>query len=163
MKDITLINFTKLSLSNKKMVRLWRNDNNVKKWMYTNTDISLQNHLSYIELLKKTKEKLYFLVKQKNNFLGVIYFLDINKQSTKFGLYSNPELSGVGKILLEAICNYAFKILKIKILKAEVFIDNIKAIKLYKKFNFIETNRKVIVNNEVLCMELKIEDESKSY
>jgi len=163
MDEINLINFMSLSLKEKKMILEWRNHKNIKRWMYNNVNIALDNHIFFIDSLTYTQDKLYFLVEKEGSFIGVINFtnIDLKNKITDFGLYSNPYLKGYGAYLLENICIYAFKILKIKILKAEVFIDNTKAIKLYKKFNFIETSRKVIFNNEILCMELKIEEENK--
>ena len=158
MNNITLINFTELSLQEKEMILLWRNDKAVKVWMYDELDIQIEKHLSFIEKLKDSYEKLYFLVKKKDNYLGVIDFTDINNNTAKFGLYSNPKLKGIGKVLLKTICDYAFSELNIKTLHAEVFSNNIKAIKLYKKFDFLEIKKKVINNKEVTCMELKNEN-----
>ncbi len=42
---------------------------------------------------------------------------------------------------MEAIIDYGFNSLNVKKLKLEVLNDNIKAIKLYKRFNFKVTNQ----------------------
>ena len=142
------------------MVLLWRNDPSIKQWMYNNDDISLENHLAFIETLKKSTDRLYFLVKQDSDYIGVIDFtnIDKNKENSEFGLYANIESKGMGNILLNSICEYGFNSLKIKKLIAEAFIKNEKAINLYKKFNFKETKRKIVNNKKVICMELKYED-----
>lgn len=155
---IKLINFIDLTLEEKKMVLLWRNHKEIKQWMYNTDDISIENHLKFIESLKNAIDKLYFLVKQDNEYIGVIDFTNITNKSSDFGLYSNVDLKGAGKILLENICNYAFNTLKLEILKAEVFGDNEKAIYLYKKFNFQEIDKKIVNNKKVICMELKYEN-----
>jgi len=155
---IELINFIKLSSEEKKMILLWRNDDNIRIWMHNNSYIELRDHLSFIESLKKSSNTLYFLVKKGNSYLGVIDFTNINSNSAEFGLYSNPKLKAIGKVLLKIICNYAFNELNIKTLHAEVFYDNVKAIKLYKKFDFLEMKKKVINNREVTYMELKNEN-----
>lgn len=162
LNDIELINFTDMTFDEKKMVLSWRNHPEIKKWMYNNDDISLQNHLAYIESLNNSLDKLYFLVKKDSNYIGVIDFTSINKEkkSSEFGLYANAssKIPGVGRIL-ESICiNYAFDILKISVLKLEVFSDNIQVRNLHKKFHFQETIRKIVNNKEVICMELKNED-----
>lgn len=155
---IKLINFIDLSLEKKEMILSWRNHHDVKQWMYNTDDISLENHLGFIESLKNKTDKLYFLVEQEKEYIGVIDFTNITKYSCDFGLYSNIELKGIGKILLENICNYAFDKLKLEILKAEVFKENEKAIYLYKKIKFKEINSKIVNNKEVICMELKNEN-----
>ena len=155
---IELINFIDLTLEEKKMILSWRNHPEVKQWMYSTKDISIENHLNFIESLKNITNKLYFLVKQDKEYLGVIDFTNINKDDCDFGLYANINLKGMGKILLETIKNYAFNMLNVTILKAEVFKENKKAIYLYKQFNFIEVNNIIVNNKEVISMELKNEN-----
>ncbi len=158
--NINLINFTDLNLEEKKMVLSWRSHPSVKKWMYSSDEISLENHLNFIESLKDSVDMLYFLVQQDNNYIGVIDFTDIDKNSetAEFGLYAKIGLKGVGKILLNAICNYGFNTLKVNKLIAEAFIENDRAITLYKKFHFKEIVKKKVKNKEVIYMELKNED-----
>ena len=158
--DIELINFTELTLEEKKMVLEWRNHPDIRKWMYNQNEIKLTDHLNFIENLKNRKDKLYFLVKQDNKYIGVIDFYDIDKYECKAGLYKNPfeHLLGYGKILLKSCIDYAFNILKVEKLKLEVFKENEKAKRLYKKFNFKETEEKIINNQKVICMELENEN-----
>ena len=49
MKEIKLINFTDLSNDEKKIILEWRNNPNIKKWMYTQSDITLESHLNFID------------------------------------------------------------------------------------------------------------------
>lgn len=158
--NLELINFTELTLKEKEMVLSWRNNPEIKKWMYNSDDIILENHLAYIETLKNSTDKLYFLVKDSGEYIGVIDFTNIDKinSSCEFGLYANMEIKGVGKILMNLICEYAFNSLNVNKLMAEAFVENEKAISLYKRFNFKETAKKIVNNKEVICMELKNED-----
>jgi UDP-4-amino-4,6-dideoxy-N-acetyl-beta-L-altrosamine N-acetyltransferase len=150
---IELINFIDLSLEEKKMVLEWRNHNSIRRYMYNQEIISLENHLKYIESLKKSRDKRYFLVKREDSYLGVIDFTNIKKDSCHFGLYSKPNLKGVGDTLLQTIIDYAFNNLKTQTLKLEVLESNIRAIKLYKRFKFKEID----IKNGYICMELKNE------
>ncbi|MFA6192482.1 MAG: UDP-4-amino-4,6-dideoxy-N-acetyl-beta-L-altrosamine N-acetyltransferase [Sulfurimonas sp.] len=158
--NVHFINFIELTLEEKMMILSWRNHTSVKQWMYNDNEITLENHLRFIESLKNCKDKLYFLIQNHHTYIGVIDFTNIheNRQSCEFGLYANIELKGMGNFLLNCICDYSFNILKIKKLVAETFVENNKAINLYKKFNFKETTRKTVNNKEVICMELKNED-----
>ena len=159
-QNINLINFTDLTLDEKKMILSWRNHPNVKQWMYNNNDITIENHLSFIETLKKSKDKQYFVVKHDNEYIGVIDFTEINNPEIFFGLYSNPnvKIAGVGRILEKVCINYGMNILNVDTLKLEVFSDNVQVRNLHKKFNFKETAKKIINNKEVICMELKNEN-----
>jgi len=160
LNNISLINFTELTLEEKKMILSWRNHPNIKEWMYNGDDISLDNHLSFIEGLKNSTDKLYFLLKRESDYLGVIDFTNINRESAscEIGLYANVELKGVGTLLLDAICEYGFKSLHMNKLVAEAFTENKKAISLYKRFNFKYNMKKILNSKEVVCMELKYED-----
>lgn len=160
--DIELIDFTDLTLKEKKMVLEWRNNENIKKWMLNQDDITLHNHLRYIESLKSSKEKKYMLVKKVAEYIGVIDFtnIDLKERSAHFGLYANPlkKIDGAGSILQKASIKYAFDILKLAKLKLEVFSENEKAIGLYKKFNFKKVSQETVENREIIHMELKNED-----
>ncbi len=158
MGGVELIDFVDTTLSEKKMVLSWRNDESIKKWMYDKQDISIDNHLKYIETLENLNTKQYCIVKKDDNYIGVVDFtnIDFENRTTDFGLYANPfeKIPGVGRILEEICIKYAFDILNLKTLKLEVFSDNKKAINLYKKFKFKESGEKMIDNKEVICMEL---------
>ena len=156
MTNIKLLNFTELSYELTLMVLSWRNHEKVRKCMLNQDEISLNNHLAFIEYLKTTKEKLYFLVQQNDNFIGVIDFYNFKDSSCEFGLYANPEmkLAGIGKILTESSIKYAFDVLKLSSLKLEVFSDNAKALGLYRSFNFKEYAQKKIDEKTLISMEL---------
>ncbi|MEN4044791.1 UDP-2,4-diacetamido-2,4,6-trideoxy-beta-L-altropyranose hydrolase [Sulfurimonas sp. NWX367] len=152
--SVKLVNFTDLSLDEKKMVLEWRNDDTIKKWMFNTDPINLKAHLSYIDLLSSKEDKIYFLVKQDTSFLGVVNFTEITTLTANIGLYTNPKLKGVGSILMNEILNYGFEILKVKKLISEVFEENKKAIKLYVKFGFITVKRR----ENICIMELTNEN-----
>jgi len=148
-----LINFTDLSLADKKMVLEWRNHPSIRKWMFSQYKISITDHLKYIDILSLKSDRVYFLVKKDNQAIGVIDLTDIDYVDSKayIGLYAKPNLRGVGKILMQEIINYAFGILKLNILLSEVFEENQLAITLYKKFAFQEISRR----DNIIIMELK--------
>lgn len=155
---INLINFIDLTFEEKKMILYWRNNPLIKEWMYTNEEIELQNHLSFIDSLSSRKDKLYFLVKENGKYIGVVDFVNITDTSLEMGIYSNPELKGKGNVLLSVIINYSFDVLKVAKIKAEVFTENVKAHELYKKNNFKDIGKKLVNEREVTCMELNYEN-----
>lgn len=158
-ENIQLINFIELSEEEKEMVLKWRNDSEIRKWMYNQEEIKLFEHLDFIENLKSRKDKLYFLVKKEDDFIGVIDFTQlVNKESVHMGIYSNPNINGNGKILLNKIIDYSFNNLKVKRVFSEVFAENDKAYNLYKKFNFKAISEKIVNNKKVICMELENEN-----
>jgi UDP-4-amino-4,6-dideoxy-N-acetyl-beta-L-altrosamine N-acetyltransferase len=162
LKEFELINFIDLSDSKKEIVLRWRNHKEIKKWMYNSNNITILEHLNFINNLKKDQTKRYFLVKKREDYIGVIDFTNINYTNLecKFGFYVNPFLgvSGIGTALLKLAIEYVFSILKLKRIKLEVLRENKKAIHLYKKFNFKEICVKKVDNKDVICMELLYED-----
>ena len=155
-KDITLINFTDLLLEEKEMVLAWRNHTSIRKWMHFTEIISLNEHLNYIKMLSSKEERVYFLVKYRDEAIGVINFTDIDIINSRsyFGLYAKPNSKGFGSTLMHIIIDYALNILEVKQLIAEVFDDNHSAIKLYDKFGFTEK----IKRDNIIIMELKNEN-----
>lgn len=51
-KEVQIINFIELDIKKKKEVLFWRNSEEISKWMLTK-NISLKDHLKFIEKLKK--------------------------------------------------------------------------------------------------------------
>ncbi len=157
-KSIELCNFIDLTLDEKEMILSWRNNPITKKWMYSQENITLENHLNFINNLNNQKDKLYFLIKNNKEYIGVIDFTNITDDSVHMGIYSNPTIKGIGKILLDEIISYSFNVLMVQKIYAEVFLANNKAYSFYKQNDFIEINKRVVNNKEVICMELKNEN-----
>jgi UDP-2,4-diacetamido-2,4,6-trideoxy-beta-L-altropyranose hydrolase/UDP-4-amino-4,6-dideoxy-N-acetyl-beta-L-altrosamine N-acetyltransferase len=157
--EVTLVAFTKLSLQDKEMVLAWRNHVDIRKWMLHQQEISLQEHLDYIDSLHQKKDRAYFLVRQHDHAIGVVDLTDIDLKSKRaeVGLYAKPGLKGVGSILMKSIINYAFIRLHLKILVAQVFKENYRAIKLYEECGFKYKSEQSKKHN-LVYMELTDED-----
>jgi UDP-4-amino-4,6-dideoxy-N-acetyl-beta-L-altrosamine N-acetyltransferase len=153
-----LKNFTELTHQEHEKVLSWRNDESVKKWMYTSHDITQVEHEKFIAFLKMTDAQQYFLALKDEEPIGVISFKDFDKKSVYFGLYSNPhaKIAGIGRILEEASIQYAQEVLHVKILKLEVFETNKAVINLHKKYGFIQTDTKIIKDKNVICMQREL-------
>ena len=154
-----LIDFVDLTLKERLIALNWRNSDEIKKWMYLQNAISTKTHLDFIDELQFSKERQYLLVKKENNYVGAVYFtgIDFDKNQYYFELYYNPfdKMKGVGRLLQEACIKYAFNLLGLNKLKLEVFASNLRAINLYKRFNFIKTSEKIVNRKKVDCLELQ--------
>lgn len=117
--------------------------------------------LLLLRVLKTRKDRRYFLVQHEGVDIGVIDFNDISATSATLGLYANPKLNqkGIGSLLMQSIVEYAFKRLKVQILKAEVFEENAKAKALYEKLDFAKKGVKWSMKKRI-CMELSHEHRS---
>jgi len=150
---VQLLDFTTLDTQHLAMVLAWRNHSNIRCWMLQSDEISMENHLQFVESLKNRAEKRYFLVQREGESIGVIDFTDITQNSAEIGIYANPDMHGVGEALMNALVEYGFSTLEVKMLIAAVFADNKRAKRLYQKFDFTETERTVYKGREMIIME----------
>lgn len=151
-----LKNYVNLSLAEKELVLLHRNLN--KKWMLHQDEISLENHLKWIENLKTDETKLNYLVFRDNIPFMAINYHDISSKEAFWGyfLINQSYKSEVLKVE-KMIIDFAFKELKL----GRLFCINDSknhVIKIHEFFKFKEFERKVLNNQEYVVMVLKKED-----
>jgi len=137
-----LVNFLSLTDNELEAIRRWRNTESIRKWMYTDRIITEEEHKQFVNSLKHSEDKAYWLVKQDDLKIGVLYFININFRHRRayFGIYANPEerVAGAGRILDNLAKKVAFDVLNLHTLKLEVIEDNIHVINLHKKQGFKE-------------------------
>ncbi len=54
---VRLLDFTTLDKEQLKMVLAWRNHSDIRRWMLSDDEISFENHLQFVESLKKRADK----------------------------------------------------------------------------------------------------------
>ena len=150
---LEMTNFTNLNEAECRMVLEWRNHPNIRNYMSNKNIITKEEHLNFIKRLEQDNKKKYFLIKEGDEYLGVIDFIDIERGSCEFGLYATPynHKKGVGSLLLEEIIRYAFDELKVKKIRAKLYKENKKALGLYEKYGLKTTCE----DEEYFYMELK--------
>ena len=81
--------------------------------------------------------------KKDGKYIGVICLnrVDFINKNAYLGIYTNPELSGVGGLIMECLQKLAFDVAHLHTLKAEVIETNEWAIDFYKKSGFSEEGR----------------------
>ena len=150
--DYKLKNYTVLDEDEKKLVLLHRNKN--KKWMLTQDEISLENHLKWIEKLKDDKTKLYFLVFKDNKPFISISYHDIKDDEAYWGYFLIDESYKSEVLKIEKIIiDFAFENLKVERLLCINDVEN-HVIQIHKFFGFKELEKKMLGNNEYLVMQL---------
>ena len=122
---------------------------------YTISQASLNNHLDYVKAIS-------FQVKNKRVFLGLFYFIPINKNKIyikRFMIDKEYQNRGIGTQAFQKILKYLKKNWKVK--KIELSTDNPKAKKFYGKFDFIKDNSKRAKNfykkykEDIMYLEIK--------
>lgn len=152
---IQLLNFTTLNTLQKELVLSWRNHPSIRKWMMDDKVIPLENHLRFIDLLHTKTDRCYFLVQKDAEYIGVVDLANINANTAELGIYANPDMRGVGNILMNALIDHA-KTLGLSKLVANVFITNVRALNLYQKFEFSETKRIECKKKKMLTLERRL-------
>jgi UDP-2,4-diacetamido-2,4,6-trideoxy-beta-L-altropyranose hydrolase/UDP-4-amino-4,6-dideoxy-N-acetyl-beta-L-altrosamine N-acetyltransferase len=155
-KHLVCKNFQLLSKKEKKIVFHIRNDIRIRKWMYNNEPLVYKEHLSYLKSLKKRDDRVYFLIEDKKQPLGVVDLTNISKEKkeAELGIYANPDLKGQGSVLMQTILEYASLVLGLQKIYAHVFSKNLKAIALYEKFGFKKTATQRLEKKKLVIMEL---------
>lgn len=144
--DVILKNFINLTENEMRMVLEWRNNASVRKWMYQDHNISLEEHCDFTGKLKQSINNYYWVVKNKHGeYFGTIYFNKINfkNKNAYIGIYSNPysNLKNKGHLLMKFLKKLAFEIVNLHTLKLEVVEHNERAINFYKKSGFNEEGK----------------------
>ncbi|MFN3599665.1 MAG: UDP-4-amino-4,6-dideoxy-N-acetyl-beta-L-altrosamine N-acetyltransferase, partial [Aquificaceae bacterium] len=123
----------------------WRNHPEVRKWMFSDHEISQEEHTRFIENLKRDNKNFYYLAYKGDVPIGVISLIrvDFKNRNAYWGVYSNPEnkILGAGIILEKTILNLAFEMIGLHTLKLEVIEDNERAKSFYKNMGFLEEGR----------------------
>lgn len=132
-------NFINLNEQEKEIVRNCRNNDSIREWCYLEHLISVEEHNNFIIRLEEDNRNFYWLVKNKDEYLGVINLtlVDFNNKNAYLGIYSNPHLKGVGSSLMECLKKVAFDVAHLHTLKLEVIEDNKKALNFFKKAGFV--------------------------
>jgi UDP-4-amino-4,6-dideoxy-N-acetyl-beta-L-altrosamine N-acetyltransferase len=152
-KNVTLDNFCNISNDNIEKVRHWRNSSEVKKFMFSQNEITQVHQKEFIKKLRIDKSKLYFLATLKGEPIGSIYFynIDFDKMNCYWGYYLNPNLIGAsyGLVLEYTVAEVVFEILRLENLFCEGFVSNKTAIKIHREFGFEEIKN---TNNIILML-----------
>ena len=144
--NIKIKNFLNLSIEEKKMVLGWRNHESIRKWMYSDTIISIKEHADFLSNLIRDENNFYWVAENEEGFfLGTISLnkIDFNNKHAYIGIYVNPynEIKNKGHLLIQCIKKLAFEIAGLHTLKLEVIANNQKAINFYKESGFNEEGR----------------------
>lgn len=143
---IEMINFTELNNEEKEEVLEWRNDAEIRKYMLDPHIIKPEEHYSFIDSLRGDKNKVYYLIKEDNEKIGVINLVDIDfkELNATAGMYLNPSLigSGKGRVLVDTIIEVSINKYHLKKIFLKVLKNNNRAIKLYNKAGFYKIDEK---------------------
>lgn len=119
-----------------------RNHDAVRKSMYTEHEIGVNEHLSWINRLKgDPKSQVFVVLKEGVTPVGTVSVNQIDRLHKKadWAFYLHPsEQGGLGSVLEFAVLDYVFDRLDLQKLNCEVLETNPVVVSLHKKFGFVE-------------------------
>ena len=125
--------------------------------MLQQDEISLDNHLQWIENLKNDKSKLNYLIYKENIPFIAIAYHDMNEKEAYWGYFLiNQEYKSEVLKIEKTIIDFAFEELKLDKL---LCINDGKnhVIKIHQFFGFKELEKKILNNQEYVVMVLEKE------
>ncbi len=139
-RNIKLVPLTMISTELQLKVRDIQNEESVRKWMYTDHIIELNEHLGWINRIKTDKKQIVFVILDEDNgLLGVVSVNGIDQLHKKadwaYYLTENAR-GGLGSAIEYAFIDFVFNKLDIEKLNCEVIEGNVPVVKLHKKFLF---------------------------
>ena len=131
-----------LEESDLKLILPWRNAPTVRQAMFTQHEISWDEHQAWFHRIQADDNKRWFLYLNDNNEpRGVVYFTDFDAadRSSFWGFYVSPDaIPGTGlRMSLDAL-DKAFNELGLEKLNAEVLATNLRSLNMHKKVGFAQ-------------------------
>jgi len=123
-------NFTTLNQQELLEILSWRNDDSVRKWMYSDTKIEEEEHFQYVISLDNRDDAYYWVVYDaENETVGVVNVTHINRESNQgeLGYYAVPGSYGDGFSFVKECFYFYFCVLRFEKFYGAVDVDNVAA------------------------------------
>lgn len=139
---------------------MWRNDKEVFKYTgntYKNY-ISYETELEWIKRVIKNEDEYRCAIEADGKYVGNIYLTDIDSESAEYHIFIGEKDywgKGVAEEASKQILKYGFEERKLKYIYLHVREDNVRAVRLYNKLNFIPKH-----NNDGWIL-MKIDNENE--
>ncbi|MFJ2464618.1 UDP-4-amino-4,6-dideoxy-N-acetyl-beta-L-altrosamine N-acetyltransferase [Pseudomonas sp. NPDC087615] len=121
-------------------VRHLRNQQDVRKYMYTSHEITEQEHANWLASLQANPRQQVFVVIKDQQAAGVVSLNAINAmhKTADWAFYLDVRLQGkgLGSVVEFWMLDYAFKVAGLEKLNCEVLAMNSGVVKMHQKFGF---------------------------
>jgi UDP-4-amino-4,6-dideoxy-N-acetyl-beta-L-altrosamine N-acetyltransferase len=171
---IKFLNILLSSVEEQKEIREWRNDLEVRKYMYNTEIITEEEHLKWLDSLKTRKDTDVFYVLYEGKKIGIasVNQLDLKNKICEWGLYFNNNIErgkGIGKLVEKEFIKYMFDNYDIDKINCGVLSNNLKVVEMHKKFGWTLEGilrKNILINGErldIYLLGLLREEWSKKY
>jgi UDP-4-amino-4,6-dideoxy-N-acetyl-beta-L-altrosamine N-acetyltransferase len=130
-----------LSAEQQARVRVLRNQPEVRRYMYTDHEISKAEHFKWLQRLKASQSQSVFVILSESMPVGVVSLAAINTthRSADWAFYLDTTLQGkgLGSRVEFWLLDHAFGTAGLEKLNCEVLETNPAVIKMHQKFGFM--------------------------
>lgn len=154
MTKIILREINNCTLIQKESLLTIRNQDSVRKQMYTEHEINSYEHIKWLNSLENNNNKIVFAVLLDDNIMGAVSVQEIDKLHKKsdWALYLDEHArGGLGAALEYSLIEFVFNKLNLEKLNCEVIETNKTVARMHHKFAFTEEGFKkenIIKHNE---------------
>jgi UDP-4-amino-4,6-dideoxy-N-acetyl-beta-L-altrosamine N-acetyltransferase len=145
-------NFVDMNSEEVSLVWRWRNNPDIRKWSYNTQENRLNDHINFIESLRSSNDKKYWLVYRSGTPVAVFSLVNMKKKTAELGLYIGPlfHLKFFSTEIFYNTLLFIFEEIKMRELYGYVKINNKAANALDDFFGFSKEIRLLPVDGE-LC------------
>lgn len=124
-------------------VLAWRNHPNVRRFMFTQHEISLKEHQNWFEKANSDMSKRLLIVEDSSQPIGFVQFNNVKERGiADWGFYACPNRpKGTGQKLGTTALDYAFQVLLLHKVCGQVIGNNAKSISFHKRLGFREEGK----------------------
>ena len=141
-KQIFLVSVTRLTLQQQMDIRDIRNAEDIRRWMYSDHLISVEEHTQWISKLKNDDiNRVFAILDEESKVLGVVSanLIDTHHKKCDWAYYlADSARGGLGSAIEYCFIDYVFQSLSMEKLNCEVLEENDAVVKMHKKFLFEE-------------------------
>lgn len=149
--DLTLRSLAENDLE---LLRNWRNKDHIRTCFIYQEIITEEQQKKWFENYLNSSDDIMFIAEWESQPIGAAALYHVKEETAEFGRLMVGESipKGFGKRITKSICDFGFSILNLREIYLDVFEDNVKALSIYKKLNFVVINSKIVNNRKVCCM-----------
>jgi UDP-4-amino-4,6-dideoxy-N-acetyl-beta-L-altrosamine N-acetyltransferase len=121
-------------------VLAWRNHPDIRRWMFTQHEIELDEHRQWFERASRDKKRRLLIVEELGSPFGYVQFSNVASDAVSdWGFYAAPEaMAGSGSKLGTAALAFAFQNLRLHKVCGQALDVNDASIGFHRKLGFRE-------------------------
>ena len=131
-----MIGFREITTDDAKLILDWRTSSRITRFMSSDLEYNLEDQKKWISSIGFREDYYPWIITLSERPIGLLYVenLNIKRKETYWGFYiGDEEALGFGGLIPPFFYNFAFDVLGVNMVKAEVFYNNLSVIKLHLK------------------------------